>query len=171
MEPKKNVARLIDAFLLSRVNIPLVLIVGRGWDNARETALLTEIKARASELTSPMIRSLDYVDRSTLVTLIRGARALVFPSLYEGFGLPVLEAMMLGTPVITSAKGALEEVTGEAALLVDPYDVDDIARAIAAIVSDPDLRGELSRRGVAQAAKFSPAHYRQRVASLYASLL
>ena len=171
LEPKKNVARLIDAFLLSRVNIPLVLIVGRGWDNARETALLTEIKARASELTSPMIRSLDYVDRSTLVTLIRGARALVFPSLYEGFGLPVLEAMMLGTPVVTSAKGALEEVTGEAALLVDPYDVDDIARAIAAIVSDPDLRGELSRRGVAQAAKFSPAHYRERVASLYASLL
>ena len=171
LEPKKNVGRLIDAFLLSRVNIPLVLIVGRGWDNARETALLSEINARAREQTSPTIRSLDYVDRSTLVTLIRGARALVFPSLYEGFGLPVLEAMMLGTPVITSANGALEEVTGEAALLVDPYDVDDIARAIAAIVSDPDLRGELSRRGVAQAAKFSPAHYRQRVELLYASLL
>jgi glycosyltransferase involved in cell wall biosynthesis len=105
------------------------------------------------------------------VTLIRGAQALVFPSLYEGFGLPVLEAMMLGTPVVTSAKGALEEITGEAALLVDPYDVDDIARGIAAIVSDPDLRGELSRRGIAQAAKFSPEHYRQRVESLYASLL
>ena len=145
--------------------------MSRGWDNARETALLSEIKARAREQLSPTIRSLDYVDRSTLVTLIRGARALVFPSLYEGFGLPVLEAMMLGTPVITSAKGALEEVTGEAALLVDPYDVDDIARAIAAIVNDPDLRVELSRRGVAQAAKFSPAHYRQRVEALYASLL
>jgi glycosyltransferase involved in cell wall biosynthesis len=171
LEPKKNVGRLIDAFLLSGVNIPLVLIVGRGWDNVRETALLSEIKADASKQPNPMIRPLDYVDRSTLVTLIRGARALVFPSLYEGFGLPVLEAMMLGTPVITSAKGALEEVTGEAALLVDPYDVDDIARAIAAIVNDPDLRVELSRRGVAQAAKFSPAHYRQRVEALYASLL
>jgi glycosyltransferase involved in cell wall biosynthesis len=171
LEPKKNVGRLIDGFLLSGVNIPLVLIVGRGWDNARETALLNDIKARAGEQDNSTIRSLDYVDRSTLVTLIRGARALVFPSLYEGFGLPVLEAMMLGTPVITSAKGALEEVTGEAALLVDPYDVDDIARAIAAIVNDPDLRGELSRRGVAQAAKFSPAHYRQRVEALYASLL
>jgi glycosyltransferase involved in cell wall biosynthesis len=171
LEPKKNVGRLIEGFLLSGVNIPLVLVVSGGWDNARETALLSEIKARAGEQSSPTIRSLDYVDRSTLVTLIRGARALVFPSLYEGFGLPVLEAMMLGTPVITSAKGALEEVTGEAALLVDPYDVDDIARAIAAIVNDPDLRGELSRRGVAQAAKFSPAHYRQRVESLYASLL
>ena len=66
LEPKKNVARLIDAFLLSGVNIPLVLIVGRGWDNVRETALLTDIKAHASEQPSPMIRSLDYVDRSTL---------------------------------------------------------------------------------------------------------
>jgi glycosyltransferase involved in cell wall biosynthesis len=171
LEPKKNVERLIEGFLLSRVDIPLVLVVGRGWDNARETALLSEIKARAGEQTCPTIRSLDYVDRSTLVTLIRGAKALVFPSLYEGFGLPVLEAMMLGTPVVASAKGALEEVTGEAAVLVDPYDVDDIARGITAIVSDPDLCAEMSRRGIAQAAKFSPAHYRQRVQALYASLL
>jgi glycosyltransferase involved in cell wall biosynthesis len=171
LEPKKNVGRLIEAFLLSGVDIPLVLITGPGWDNARETALLSEIKGRAREQTGPTIRSLDYVDRSTLVTLIRGARAMVFPSLYEGFGLPVLEAMMLGTPVVTSAKGGLGEVTGEAALLVDPYDVDDIARGITTIANDPDLRGELSRRGVAQAAKFSIAHYRQRVESLYASLL
>jgi glycosyltransferase involved in cell wall biosynthesis len=65
--------------------------------------------------------------------------------------------MMLGRPVITSAKGSLEEVTGEAALLVDPYDVDDIARAITAIVSNPDLRDEPSRRGVAPTARFSSA--------------
>jgi glycosyltransferase involved in cell wall biosynthesis len=171
LEPKKNIGRLIDGFLLSGVDIPLVLIVGPGWDNAHETARLGEHKARALGQAGPTIRSLNYVDRSTLITLIRGAQALVFPSLYEGFGLPVLEAMMLGTPVVTSAKGALEEVTGEAALLVDPYDVDDIARGITAIVSDPDLRGELSRRGFAQAAKFSIAHYRHRVESLYASLL
>jgi len=171
LEPKKNVGRLIEGFLLSRVDIPLVLVVGPGWDNARETTLLSELAGRSGQQAGPTIRTIDYVDRSTLVTLIRGAQALVFPSLYEGFGLPVLEAMMLGTPVVTSAKGALEEITGEAALLVDPYDVDDIARGIAAIVSDPDLRGELSRRGIAQAAKFSPEHYRQRVESLYASLL
>jgi glycosyltransferase involved in cell wall biosynthesis len=171
LEPKKNVGRLIEGFLLSRVDIPLVLVLGQGWDNARESAFLSEIKARAREQTGPTVRSFDYVDRSTLVTLIRGARGLVFPSLYEGFGLPVLEAMMLGTPVVTSVRGALEEITGEAALLGDPYDVDDIARGITAIVSDPDLRGELSRRGIAQAAKFSPAHYRERVETLYASLL
>jgi len=171
LEPKKNVGRLIDGFVLSGVDIPLVLVMGPGWDNARESARLDEHKARGQGQMGATIRCLDYVDRSTLVTLIRGARAMVFPSLYEGFGLPVLEAMMLGTPVVTSANGGLGEVTGEAALLVDPYDVDDIARGIATIANDPDLRGELSRRGVAQAAKFSIAHYRQRVESLYASLL
>lgn len=170
LEPKKNVGRLIDAFLLSGVEIPLILVTGSGWDNACETDRLNEHEARARDQAGPAIRCLDYVDRSTLVTLIRGARAMVFPSLYEGFGLPVLEAMTLGTPAVTSAKGALGEVTGDAALLVDPYDVDDIARGIATIVSDPDMRGELSRRGVAQAAKFSIARYRERVESLYASL-
>jgi glycosyltransferase involved in cell wall biosynthesis len=171
VEPKKNVGRLIDAFLFSGVDIPLVMIMGSGWDNALETARLSEHKATPRGQTGSMIRSLNYVDRSTLLTLIRGARALVFPSLYEGFGLPVLEAMTLGTPVVASAKGGLEEVTGEAALLVDPYDVDDIARGITAIVSDPDLRGQLRRHGVAQAAKFSIANYQERVESLYASLL
>ena len=107
---------------------------------------------------------------STLITLIRGARAVVFPSLYEGFGLPVLEAMMLGTPVVTSSKGALGEIAGDAALLVDPYDVDDIARGITTIVNDADLRSELKCRGAAQAAKFSVERYQERVQSLYASL-
>jgi glycosyltransferase involved in cell wall biosynthesis len=171
MEPKKNIGRLIDAFLLSDVDIPLVLIMGRGWDNAPEAARLSEHRATPRGQTGSTIRSLDYVDRSTLVTLVKGARALIFPSLYEGFGLPVLEAMMLGTPVVASAKGGLQELTGEAALLIDPYDVDDIARGIAAIVSDPDLCGELRRRGIAQAAKFSLAKYRERVELLYASLL
>jgi glycosyltransferase involved in cell wall biosynthesis len=170
MEPKKNIGRLIDGFLLSGVDVPLVLIMGRGWDNALETARLSEHRATPRGQIGSTIRCLDYVDRSTLVTLVKGARALIFPSLYEGFGLPVLEAMMLGTPVVTSAKGGLEEVAGEAALLVDPYDVDDIARGITAIVNDPDLRGVLRRRGVAQAAKFSIDRYRERVELLYASL-
>jgi glycosyltransferase involved in cell wall biosynthesis len=171
LEPKKNIGRLIDGFLLSGVDIPLVLVMGQGWDNALETARLSEYRATPRGQTGSKIRSLNYVDRSTLLSLIKGARALVFPSLYEGFGLPVLEAMMLGTPVVASAKGGLEEVAGEAALLIDPYDVDDIARGIRAIVSDPDLCGDLRRRGVAQAAKFSIDHYRERMESLYASLL
>jgi glycosyltransferase involved in cell wall biosynthesis/SAM-dependent methyltransferase len=172
LEPKKNVGRLIDAYLASGIKIPLVLVMAPGWHNTAERDRLKEHEARqASEPgTTARIRCLDYVDLSRLVNLIRGARAVIFPSLYEGFGLPVLESMLLGTPVVTSSGGALAEVAGEAALLVDPYDVDNIARAIRTITHDADLQGELSRRGIVQAAKFSVAHYQKRVANLYASL-
>ncbi len=113
---------------------------------------------------------LDYVTVRLLVDLIRGARALVFPSLYEGFGLPVLEAMQLGTPVVTSRTSSLPEIAGEAALYVNPYDIVDIAKAIKTIAADRDLRAELSRRGRQQAALFSVERYRERVADLYQRL-
>jgi glycosyltransferase involved in cell wall biosynthesis len=172
LEPKKNVGRLIDAYLASGVETPLVLITAGGWGNADELSRLDAHRARTStrEGGRSHIIHIDYLDLSALVSFIRGARAVIFPSLYEGFGLPVLEAMTLGTPVVTSGSGALAEIAGDAALVVDPYDVDDIARGIATIVSDPDLRGELSRRGIAQAAKFSMPRYAERVQSLYASL-
>jgi len=168
LEPKKNVGRLIDAFLASGVDLPLVLVTARGWHNADVVHRLDELSSKGGG--GAKVRCLDYVGLSTLITLIRGARAVLFPSLYEGFGLPVLEAMMLGTPVVTSSKGALAEIAGDAALLVDPYDVDDIARGITAIVNDADLRSELKCRGTAQAAKFSVERYQERVQSLYASL-
>ena len=90
--------------------------------------------------------------------------------MWKGFGLPVLEAMTLGTPVVTSRESSLPEIAGDAALLVDPYDADDIARAITTIVNDTDLRAELSRRGRLQATKFTVERYRERVDALYASL-
>ena len=108
---------------------------------------------------------------SLLMTLIRGARAVVFPSLYEGFGLPVLESMVLGTPVVTSRKSSIPEVAGDAALLVDPYSTDEIAAAIRTIVNDADLRAELSQRGRMQAANFSIDRYRERVGALYRALV
>jgi glycosyltransferase involved in cell wall biosynthesis len=172
LEPKKNVRRLIDAYLASNVDVPLVLVVAGGWQNDAEIRLLAEqnecqgVRRRSGR----GIHQLDYVSFATLVTLIRGARAVIFPSLYEGFGLPVLEAMLLGTPVVASRESALPEVAGEAALLVDPYDTDHIARAIATIVYDADLRAELARRGPLQAAKFSVERYRERVAEVYAAL-
>lgn len=104
------------------------------------------------------------------MTLIRGARAVVFPSLYEGFGLPVLGSMVLGTPVVTSRESSIPEVAGDAALLVDPYSTDEIAAAIRTIVNDADLRAELSRRGRAQAMNFSVDRYRERVGALYRAL-
>jgi glycosyltransferase involved in cell wall biosynthesis len=172
LEPKKNVRRLIDAYLASGVDLPLVLVIAGGWQNDAEMRLLAEqeecegLRKRSGR----GIHRLDYVSFATLVTLIRGARAVIFPSLYEGFGLPVLESMVLGTPVVASCESSLPEIAGDAALLVDPYDIDQIARAIATIVDDVDLRAELARRGPLQAAKFSVERYRDRVAAVYAAL-
>ncbi|MGH7109038.1 MAG: glycosyltransferase family 4 protein, partial [Stellaceae bacterium] len=172
LEPKKNLARLIEAYLASGVAVPLVVVLGGGWHNETETRLLAAHSANAAGAESgrPRIRRLDYLGFSTLVTLIRGARAVVFPSLYEGFGLPVLEAMALGAPVLASREGALPEIAGDAALLVDPYDGEAIRRAITTIVADADLRAELSRRGRRRADEFSLARYRERMAALYAAL-
>ena len=166
LEPKKNVGRLVEAYLASGVSVPLVVVLGAGWQNAAETRLLAEQRENGRR----QIRRFDYLDFSTLAALIRGARAVIFPSLYEGFGLPILEAMALGAPVVASREAALPEIAGDAALLVDPYDRDAIRRAITTIVADADLRAELSRRGRQQAALFSQARYRERVAALYAAL-
>ena len=169
LEPKKNVGRLIDAYLSSGVNLPLVLVTSGGWGNEGEVALIERRleQERAGRGIRRRIYRLDYVSLLMLVTIIRGACALIFPSLYEGFGLPVLEAMLLGTPVVTSGVSSLPEVAGDAALLVNPYEVDEIARAIGKIVEDADLRSELSARGRTQAAVFSVERYRGRVAQLY----
>lgn len=171
IEPKKNVRRLIEAYFRSGVKLPLVMVTSPGWDNEGELALLQRHASGDGSVGSgAALRRLDHVGLSTLVSLIRGARAVVFPSLYEGFGLPVLEAMTLGTPVVTSRAGALPEIAGEAALLVDPYDVDDIAAAIRSIAEDGELRRELSRRSLAQAERFSLGAYTARVEALYRRL-
>ena len=114
---------------------------------------------------------LSYAPFSLLVSLIRGARAALFPSLYEGFGLPALEAMDLGTPVICSNTSSLPEVAGDAALMLDPYDTVALANAIRTMDADEDLREEYSRRGREQAARYSPENYRARLAEVYDSIL
>jgi glycosyltransferase involved in cell wall biosynthesis len=113
---------------------------------------------------------LNYVPFRLLVGLIRGARAMLFPSLYEGFGLPVIEALHLGTPVMTTNTSSLPEVAGDAALLVDPYDTRAMALAIQSLDSNAELRAELSAKGPGQAAKFDAASYAKRVRALYARL-
>jgi glycosyltransferase involved in cell wall biosynthesis len=177
MEPKKNVGRLIEAYLASGVDVPLVLVAGGGWQNEKEAILLEALSGNEPTLMATrrprikrQVRRFPYMLPSNLATLIRGARAVVFPSLYEGFGLPVLEAMVLGTPVVTSRESSLPEIAGEAALLVDPYDTNEIARAMTQIVNDADLRVELSQRGRTRAATFSVERYRERMQALYASL-
>lgn len=169
VEPKKNLGRMTEAYLASGVKTPLVIVGGRGWLSEPETALLAHVKAIGGD-SAHRIHFYEYMSFSNLISLIRGAKAVLFPSLYEGFGLPVLEAMSLGTPVLTSDQGSLPEVAGDAALQVDPYDVDALSRAIRTVDGDADWRTEASARGRIQARLFSEAAYQARLQALYAKL-
>lgn len=167
IEPKKNIARMIEAYLGSASNTPLVIVGAPGWGGENDVKLL---KSMVSLDTRKRIIWLGYLPREMLVMLIAGARATLFPSLYEGFGLPVLESMSLGTPVITSNVSSLPEVAGDAALLVDPYDVRSIANAIMTIDRDQDLWTELAHAGTAQAARFNDHAYEQRLREFYGTI-
>lgn len=168
VEPKKNVGRLLEAFLAADASVPLVLVGARAWSAERELRLLGGAPGTAQ---ARRVIRLEYLPRRLLLALVRDARAVLFPSLHEGFGLPVLEAMRLGTPVVTSTGGALPEVAGDAALLVDPYDVGALAAAVTRLDRDGALRADLARRGPARAACFSAERYRERLAALYARVL
>lgn len=174
MEPKKNINRIVQAYLASKVKIPLVVVVAQSWQSEDEGRILNQIidEDRVYDRSKERrrIRRYDYMPYRLLVTLIQGARAVVFPSLYEGFGLPVLEAMTLGTPVITSNTSSLPEVAGDAGLCVDPYKVDAIRKAITAVGEDDGLCAGLSEKGLVQADKFSLEAYRSRIGRLYDTL-
>jgi glycosyltransferase involved in cell wall biosynthesis len=135
-------------------------------DNIRslvQTDNVTRVKQKVIQLS--------YAPFPLLVSLIRGAKATLFPSLYEGFGLPVLESMLLGTPVISSTTASIPEVAGDAALLVNPYDTREIAEALRSIDADEGLRRDLTERGLLQANLFSAQAYRTRLNSVYQRLL
>ena len=170
IEPKKNVGRLIEAYLASEVATPLVIVGGRGWRSENELRLLGSAGSQSLSGVA-RIRKLDYLPRRMLDVLIAGARGVLFPSLYEGFGLPVVEALARGVPVMTSTGGSLPEVTGSAALLVDPYDVGAIAAAIRKLDEDAELRRALAAMGPAQADRFAPVRFRANLCALYRSLL
>jgi glycosyltransferase involved in cell wall biosynthesis len=176
IEPKKNVSRLVDAYAASGSRLPLVVAGGRGWQNRSDLEKLGDERFLNFRIDGNIVRRerqvrrLDYLPQNQLFSLIRGARALLFPSIYEGFGLPVIEAMALGTPVVTSNISSLPEVAGDAALLVDPYSIDDIARAIRTLEADTDLRKALVERGRTQAKKFTPDAYEERLHQLYERL-
>lgn len=165
IEPKKNIGRLIEGYLGSNVTDRLVIIGARAWKSSADLRLIDE------KTTRPRIHRFDYAPFALLVNMIRGAKAVVFPSLYEGFGLPILEAMLLGTPVITSTEGSTPEVAGDAALMVDPYDPRAIANAIIEISGNAELRNRLSARGREQAQKFSREAHRERLGAVYDHIL
>lgn len=167
IEPKKNVARMVEAYLGSGTEAPLVVVGAPGWGSKRDMAL---IESMAALDPGKRIKWLGYLPRTTLTRLIAGARAVLFPSLYEGFGLPVLEAMELGTPVITSNISSLLEVGGEAPQYVNPYDVQSILTAIRTVDADADLRADMRSKGLMQAEHFSSAAYQARLAEFYGTL-
>ncbi len=177
IEPKKNVGRLIEAYLGSQIEAPLVLLGNTAWKAEQELRLISATTNQYVEqvgsrtFTRERVRKLEYAPFSLLTSVIRGAKATVFPSLYEGFGLPILESMLLGTPVITSDLGATAEIAGDAALLVDPYDTRSIALAMRELDTNETLRADLVARGRVRAEFFSMARYAERVKSLYDRLV
>ena len=177
IEPKKNIGRLIEAYLASNTKTPLVIVGKKAWRSEQELRLLQDDATSYLETLGSRtfrrrrILQLDYVPFPMLVSLIKGAKAVLFPSLYEGFGLPALEAMKLGTPVLTSSEGSMPEVAADGALVVDPYDTRALAEAISALDTNAELRAELADKGRKRAAFFSPEAHSQKLASVYQSVL
>lgn len=153
IEPRKNLSLLLRAYAALpsslRKKNPLVLVGGSGW-------LMEELDEQIQKLQiDSTILKLGYVPTGDLPALYSGAVALIYPSLYEGFGLPPLEAMACGTPVITSNAPALQEVAGNAAIQVDPYDVEGLTEAIHLVISSPEIRESMKRKGLERAKCFS----------------
>lgn len=153
IEPRKNLASALIAFkaLLEtrKIDYQFVIAGGKGWENESFYQLLKKLKI------DDYLVFTGYVPEEDLPALYQGAEVFVYPSFYEGFGLPVLEAMASGTPVITSNTSSLPEVTGEAALLVNPADIFEIYEAMEALLTNPSLREELKGKGLEQSKKFS----------------
>ena len=167
LEPRKKIANLLLAYQClpasMRNQYPLVLVGGYGW-------LSEELHGQVNRLSvQGWLRYLGFVPEADLPVLYAGARAFAYPSIYEGFGLPVLEAMASGVPVVTSNRSCLPELTQGAALLVEPDDIDALAQCIATSVSDEVWRGAASENGLAAAKAFTWERCVEATARVYRS--
>jgi glycosyltransferase involved in cell wall biosynthesis len=170
IRPQKNIPRLVEAFAIARAglsshpeyrNLRLIIIgdeISR-YPSVRQAVIQSRVE--------DAVRFLGFVPFDTMRVFHEAATAFVFPSLYEGFGLPPLEAMASGTPVITSTMSSLPEVVGDAAMLVNPENVFDIARGIREVLVNPTLRAEMVEAGRKHAAKFSWKNTAQQVLEIY----
>ncbi len=155
IQPRKNLLRLIEAFARIEGDLQLV-IVGKTTGGEREGWKFKEILEAPDKLgVREKVKFLGFVATEELPYLLSGSLGFVLPSLWEGFGIPVLEAMACGTAVITSSVSSLPEVVGKAGMMVDPYSEDQIEQAIRTLVSDKKLRDKYSKVGLIQAQKFS----------------
>jgi glycosyltransferase involved in cell wall biosynthesis len=165
IQPRKNLPRLLEGYAgLSpqlRATTKLVIVGKRGW-------LESEFPRKIEELgLSEGVVLPGYVPLDDLQTFYNAAELFVYPSVYEGFGLPPLEAMACGTPAITGNQSSLPEVVGDAGLMVDPYDSNAFTKAITMVLTDESLRTKMSAMGLKQAAKFSWARTAERVLEIY----
>ncbi len=167
LQPRKNVERLLKAFLKLPESIqrahPLVIVGRDGWMCEQLVEQLNQAKAKLSRT----VYWLDYVSFTDKYALLQSSLALVFPSLYEGFGLPVLEAFASDVPVITSTVTSLPEVAGDAAILIDPYSTDDISQAMLDIASDSTLHAQLKKRGRQRVKTFSWQNTAEKTTDIY----
>ena len=165
IEPKKNIKSLITAMSFVNPNIKLVIVGKKAW------LWEDQLKNVKKYLDDERVVFMDFIDDDELSVLYRNASCLVFPSLYEGFGLPVLEAMQHNCPVICSGITSLPEVAGDAALYIDTYDYKDIRNKISAILHNPELRMDMIEKGKKRVEFFSPENYARRLESAYSSLV
>ncbi|MBI2025951.1 MAG: glycosyltransferase family 4 protein, partial [Candidatus Levybacteria bacterium] len=150
LQPRKNIVKLIEAFSkIERENLILVIVGKKGW--LYEDILSAPQKFNVSD----RVKFLDFVQDQDLPSLYKNALCFVLPSLYEGFGLPILEAMKYGCPVLTSNVSSLPEAGGEAAIYFDPQDANDIKEKIEKVINSPKLRDEMIEKGKQQVKKFS----------------
>ena len=168
IEPKKNIKKLIDAFSGLDTDMQLVIVGKKGWLWEAEIGTL---EATFGKAFYRKVKLLEYVQKRDLTYLYKGAFCFVFPSLYEGFGLPPLEAMMLGCPVITSNTSSLPEVCGDAALYVDPYSVESIREGIEKLINDSQLQIKLSNAGKERVKFFSMENYIYKLNAAYSKIM
>lgn len=163
VEPKKNLDRLISAYFQSEVTLPLVVLGPQGWLSGATEQRMANPKTGKKK----WIIRIPYADRLSQLAIMRGAGCLCFPSLAEGFGLPVLEAMSLGVPVITSTRPALQEIAGDAALGVDPKSIKELSNAMTQLMTDGSARKDFSARGLKQASLFTKQRCAERLKTAY----
>lgn len=164
LQPRKNLVRLIEAYAASGVRLPLVLAGKRGW---LSEPIITAVQALPPDVRARVFLP-GYIAEADKAALLSGATALLYPSLYEGFGFPLLEGQACGTAVLAANSSSLPEIAGESALLVDPLDTAVIASGIRELATDADLRAELVARGFANVSRFSWERAARQVLALLA---
>jgi glycosyltransferase involved in cell wall biosynthesis len=166
LQPRKNIPVLLQALAaLKKQDVDLVLAGGKGW-------FYDEIFSQVQELgLNDRVRFTGYVRDEELPFWYNAAKVLVFPSVYEGFGMPIIEAMACGTPVIAARSSSIPEAGGEAALYFDPHDVETLTHQLANLLEDENLHFQMRQSGFTQARKFSWDYAGAETSRIYAQVL